>query len=482
MTGLLAAFLLPALLGVAAVNAVSPAPLGFGRAGDWTLKGLLGIGAGVAIASALYFLLLLVAGPGAFALLLCEGVLVAGLLLVTRRRQSHANVFVPDATPLRWLTWLLALAFVLAACRSVAEFYAVTAAQPHGDWDAWAVWNLRARFLLTPQWRDAFTPALGWSQIDYPLLLPAWIAHAWRVAGTQTLLAPALTAAMFTFATLALLVSSVAMLRSRSHGLIAGLLLLGCVGFLHAGTMQYADVPFSFYFLATLVVLALEDRSDRPRPDLLLLAGAFVGMAAWTKNEGQALLLAVTLSLVGAKLLARGSAAAVKTAGWLIAGALPFLLLAFVVRSVLADGTTWVPGPRAILHSQWLLSPARYQVVAAAMWAESGRIGGSLGRLIPWLLLAYAAVVGPRVERGKLFLWVGLATLALMIGAVALVYGTSPFDLDWQLRTSLSRLACQWLPSILFLYFLLLDTPERLVAGRLHQEADESFGAIAKRQ
>src|SRR5262249_40595038 len=59
---------------------------------------------------------------------------------------------------------------------------------PYGRWDAWAIWNLHAKFLAAPSaaWRGMFDAALGWSQPDYPLLLPSAVARGWTFAGSAT--------------------------------------------------------------------------------------------------------------------------------------------------------------------------------------------------------------------------------------------------------------------------------------------------------
>src|SRR5579871_5924244 len=70
---------------------------------------------------------------------------------------------------------------------------------PHGDWDAWAIWNLRARFFYRggEQWTAAFSPLLSWSHPDYPLLIPGAVARGWTYAGRETMLVPWLIACLF---------------------------------------------------------------------------------------------------------------------------------------------------------------------------------------------------------------------------------------------------------------------------------------------
>src|SRR5688572_29095539 len=76
--------------------------------------------------------------------------------------------------------------------------------QPHGEWDAWAIWNLHARFLFRggEHWRDMFTGELFWSHTDYPFLLPAVLAGGWTLAGEETTTVPMFFTFLFTIATI----------------------------------------------------------------------------------------------------------------------------------------------------------------------------------------------------------------------------------------------------------------------------------------
>ena len=83
-------------------------------------------------------------------------------------------------------------------------------ASPHGDWDAWAIWNQHARFLFRGGGSDAWRAflAINWSQPDYPLLLPASVARVWAYAGHESTLGPALIAIVFGIASVALVVTA----------------------------------------------------------------------------------------------------------------------------------------------------------------------------------------------------------------------------------------------------------------------------------
>ena len=97
-----------------------------------------------------------------------------------------------------------------------------TARLPHGEWDAWAVWNLKARFLLrgAEDWTALFSPALP--HPGYPLMLPGTVARLWMWLGTETPATGAWVAATFTYATPVVSTGAVAALRGWGPELLTG--------------------------------------------------------------------------------------------------------------------------------------------------------------------------------------------------------------------------------------------------------------------
>ena len=70
--------------------------------------------------------------------------------------------------------------------------------EPNGEWDAFAVWNLQARFLYRGSagaWTNIFDPAV--TNGGYPLLLPGLVNGAWTVVGDERPIVPALLAIGF---------------------------------------------------------------------------------------------------------------------------------------------------------------------------------------------------------------------------------------------------------------------------------------------
>src|SRR5271169_4973958 len=264
---------------------------------DLLLQASMSVGFGLGIFSADFFVARVFGVSNLLAVdLLVFAVLLVALFLIrtlappiSDLSQSKAKLEAPG-----WLHRILTVAFAIALCAALYAALMRMFAHPHGDgWDAFAIWNLHARFLFRggPHWRDGFSPLIPSSHPDYPLLLPAAAAHFWTYLGRDDPRVPAVISLLFTFSTVGLLFSALSILRGRTPALLGGLALLATPFFIEQGSSQYADVPLSFFFLATITLLSLQDHgsgdpSASRSPGLLVSAGLACGLAISTKNEG----------------------------------------------------------------------------------------------------------------------------------------------------------------------------------------------------
>ncbi len=213
-------------------------------------------------------------------------VVIALALGAARQESGHAARLGHRRVPA--VPWYLTALFVLAIVLALTMFLGAVGYNPHGDEGAWSIWNLRARFLFRAGafWRDAFSSDLAWTHPDYPLLLPGAGGSVLEAQpGRNPPTRPSPIAFLFSLGTAGLLVSALGALRGKAHALLAGTILLGTASFIALSAALYGDVPLSFYILATLALICLQDR----HPDNLrfsALAGLMAGFAAWTRNEG----------------------------------------------------------------------------------------------------------------------------------------------------------------------------------------------------
>lgn len=447
MTGLAWAWglLLPVALGWAVARCLAPAcprglALALGAALGPALTSLPRVGWVVAIGA-----------PGAAAVA-GEAVLLAALLALARRRAGAADLAAASAPP--WTRQERALACVLALVlvAFLATFAAEAVVSPHGAWDAWSIWNLRARALARcgGDWalvlhavpEPAYHP-------DYPLAVPGAVARLWSLVG-ESRAAPMLLGLQAALAGAALVGAAVTGARGRAAGLLAAAVVLAAPTWARHAAGQLADVPLATTWATALALLVRAERD----PAALALAGLAAGLAAWTKNEG---LVACVAVIAGAALLAgrTGGLAA-------LAGATPALLAV-----ALHQATT---PTNDLLVAQGADTPARL-LVAGRWW----QVVTALGATALWLwpapaLAAYVPAVGLRPRPappapGPRATRVVAGLVAAQLAAYVLAYVTSPWDLTWHLRTSSERVLLHAWPAAVLLALLVARAPDGAVAS-----------------
>lgn len=350
---------------------------------------------------------------------------------------------------------LTVVAFVAATAFAVLGFVGQYLTEPHGDWDAWGIWNMRARgvFRAGEDWRVAFNPA--YMHADYPLLLPMGNARCWTYLGAERVGTPIIAGVVFTLASIGLLAAGVGRLRGENQGLLAGLALLGTVSFLEQGGSQYADVPLAFFFLAAVLLSAIHDVSPSRPGGLLFLAGLAVGLAAWTKNEGMLMALAWLVARSVVAWRRGGGREVARQWAFAAAGAVPVLVVVALFKYSLAPANDLVSGQAA--GSGWtrLANPMRWVLIA----------GGTI-RAIVASLRAHVIILplcwfflGKARDYPRLALGGAMATIGLVLAGYLAVYLTTPHDVTWHMKTSADRLLMQVWPAMLLVLFLNLGDP-----------------------
>jgi Dolichyl-phosphate-mannose-protein mannosyltransferase len=452
--GLGLALALAAALGIIAVRLLR------GADDEWFLDLFLGVGCGLGMTSAAWFVWLVLFDPPGTSLLMVEAAALVGLalLLVVRRRPANSSPQGIDGRPPR----LLLAALVVIVGSSLVAFVVTFLGEPHGHWDAAQIWNLRARFFVRggEHWRDAFALNFPGTHADYPLLLPVSVARCWNIIGNETPLAPATIALLFTLATAGALGALVGALRGATAGVLAALALLGTSTFIRVGLGQIADVPLGFYILAAVGLVCLHDRTGDGRPGELMLAGLMAGFAAWTKNEGLLFLVCFFGAWLFTRLRGPGVKQTIQELAYLLIGLLPAALLLAYFKIVLAPPNDLVEGQAAQSLVKRLTDPARYATIGSAFLWELLYIGPGAVVVLGAALVLLGRV--PRESRPSAAL-PGLVTALMLLGYFA-VYATTPYDVYWHLRTSLHRLYMQLWPLALLWYFLTVATPKEAAA------------------
>ena len=443
----------------------------------WSLHNIflfsLGAGLGIGIASCCYFLCLAVIGPS-LAMLVFLAVIVAGAAMVLAWKTASGGGELEWAagppTP-RYLTGFLFLAAAIAA----AMFAIRSLNMPSGEWDAWSIWNLKALFLFRGGefWKDAFSTQIPTSHPDFPLLVPAIVAMCWTLARGESIAVPIAIAFLFILGAAGLLISSTGILRGKTPAFLAGTVLLATSSFVQLGAMQYADVPLSFFILAALALLCLQDRfPDDSR--FSMAAGLTAGFAPWTKNEGWLFLVALLLArLIAIRRFGKQPGSSRQFLR-LAAAALPPVAIAAFFKLRLAPPNDWFAQKTTDLVAH-ITTFARWMFTIEGFVKMAMLFGGFL---LPMALALglYAFLVRFRVEeRDRL----PLATLVLTLGLTLLgefgAYVLLPPDVVTQLNVSLERLFMQLWPSALLAFFLAANPPQ-LITLPAHADTKAKSG------
>lgn len=454
----------------------------------WSLHNILlfslAAGTGAGIASCIYFLALLLAGPSLAVLASATGAFVAIALLLGFLARRPGTVFeVAEGPP---VPRYLILVFAGAVALALIMFLGAVIYNPHGDEAAWSIFNLRARFLFRAgdAWRIAFSPDLAWSQLDYPLLVPSLVAMCWKIAGGESTSAAIGVAFLFAVGTAGILIATLAVLRGKLQALLAGTLLLATASFVALAASLYGDIPLSFYIVSALALLCLQDRFPSD-PRFSILAGLMAGFAAWSRNEG--LIFVVALLIARSFALARSHrrAAILPELLRLLAGTAAPLAVVLVFKTRVAPPSPYfsVPGSVLLKHAadagRWI---TLIEGVVIALF--------TFGRfLIPIVLVLalYAYLVRFRPEclgrdsRDRASLITIAVALPITLGVQLLIDLLYDANLPLEIGTSGERIIMQLWPAAVLAFFAAANSPQ-LEALKPAARKAKARAAAAKNQ
>lgn len=425
------------------------------RSGDSGLSGAPFIGAsflaGMAAVSLQMFLYSLAGVPFRPALISLPWIaFVAVVFFVLKRPRAQKG---PEKERFGILCY--ALLAVIAAQAAYAFAYALTL--PLFGWDAWFIWFYKARaFYLDGAVSGEFLSGqTRYHHGDYPLLVPLAAAWMYSAAGSADEALGKLLWPLQLLSLLSIMYFAVSKVADRRTGLLfAALLSLVPVVAMHSGGLPvkigelysgdfvgYADLLLSACFLAAgalFYLYALEGRAP-----LLIFSALFLGIGAWTKNEGLTFALFGVL-LFGAYRLRQGRGGARDALAMALTAA------AFIVPWALFKGSFGI-------GSEYVENLSA-EVVASNLW-KLGVILKTLGRMVfsnielyslCWWAYAISVLANWRgLAAGRLLILHAL--MAAQLSAYVLVYVISPAPVDWHVTTSADRLLLHLIPLAVFI-------------------------------
>jgi hypothetical protein len=379
----------------------------------------------------------------ASALLVAVAAAFVQLFLYLKRRIPQASVTLGGP----WMTlFLVVMGFVGYWTFEDAETV------PHGGWDAWAIWNLHARFLYrggSNHWKDLFANGLGWSHNEYPLLVPALVNGIWTIGGSEQTIVPAILSKVFAFLAVGIICTATSTVSRDQRGWLVGLIFLAMPSFLSYSSAQMADIPLGVYILATVVFLRFAETWRELRTSMLVLAGLSAGFAAWTKNEGLPFIIVVFLTCCVTAVVRRAWRGLGRDLMNIGLGVAPIFIL-FLSFKLFLSPPTDIQLDAAAVHR--LTDFGRYRQIAvffAKTFAGFGDVSGGINPAI--LLGVYVLLFLPPKMKFK---WSSLSLLLLPLTSLAIyfiVYVITPYDLSWHLNTSFDRLLLHLWPVTVFI-------------------------------
>lgn len=344
----------------------------------------------------------------------------------------------------------LTLDWILLAVATLFGAYVVLRQidlMPHGDWDAWAIWNVHARMMFRdgPNWLTSIAET---EHADYPLLTPAYTVRLWRYLADDIPVVASLPSLILGVACVALLSS---LLNEARRGLVArtaAIILVSTPFWLNRVASQMADVPLAYYFLGATGLLALAARPREDKRILIGVAGFLAASAAWTKNEGLLFLCACMAGLVVQDRPLHLKSIWHRLRPFACGAALPFVAVA-AYKLVAPMGNDLVSNQGLSITAQRLMDLQRYRDILSFSGPRLLEFG--LWTVHPGLL--FAALVGALGVKGltaRQDFAVALRILVMMGAGYFFVYVTSPHSLlEFHLPSSLDRLLIHLLPMAL---------------------------------
>lgn len=457
-------FILPFLVGSAIIVALFPE---YSLSGvGLILTGCIGTGIGLGITSCTAFLwLVFFTQPGGYYLIaeLCLAIFLV-LFAIYRSGYAKNTIEIEPASPpdsnIGTIGWLKSIFLILMIAFVASFILKAYFERPHGAWDAWAIWNYRARWLLMggSQWTYAFSYMNAADSPDYPLLVTGSVFRMWSILGTDHVAIPVMVAGVLAVGSILIIFSSLAILRGENQGYLAALFMLITTRFLNSATYQYGDAPLAFFILSTIVLFSLKDHYPNLSFRLLFLAGLTASCAAWTKNEGLLFLVLIILIRFIGEIRRHNWLAILKQFFYFCLGmsfvlsTLIYFKLSFAIANDLVNKTNLKK------LSVYLFDIDRYLEVLLGM---TKKIFAFNDHIIS-LLIIYFLISG--VARSS-FVKKGIAShvllMSLMLGGYFFSYFISPFNLEWHVKASMSRLIVQLWPTGIFLFFYCVRGPEK---------------------
>lgn len=307
---------------------------------------------------------------------------------------------------------------------------AVILSDKYGTWDAWAMWNMHAKYLAEPDYWTNLFKNKDFAHTDYPLLLPSNIAFYCRIVGIEYL-----QTISYCFHLLITMLIPVLIFTETKHRNIIfsaiGLYWLSTnVNHLTITSFQLADTLVALFTLIAVVAVDYIETDRR----YATVTTSMLGLSMFTKNEG-ALISLLFLAFYYKPLLKKTN---IKYA--IIGIALPILAL-LVFKIVYAPHNDIISAQGSSTLNK-LTDWSRYNIVLTAFRKHINEYYYAIACLFALHFLL--RIIGRKTPDKRLLF------ILSILSCYVVVYVITPQDLEWHINTSINRLVHQMIPTTIY--------------------------------
>lgn len=404
---------------------------------DPCLRIFLGGGLGLGISAQITFYTLIIFDQLNKSVVVILHILLLAFLIVPSyfsSKKTRLNLFFTEKINPQDFLLLGIISLVFIPIDIYAQLY------PMGGWDAWSVWNLKAKFIFSGEdrWKNMLDPVLWRSSPHYPLLLPLINVWGWSFLSAPAAVGPLIVSILFTLLTAGTLIFGLKPQTGPMAALVSGLLLLCLAYFVQLATSQYCDIVFAFYLLAGII--ALKNACQQENKSFAFLAGLFLGFLSFAKSEGVlAMLILAGLSIFYLR--------DKKLWGPLFLGSLVTSLPTLIFERFFSPGNqTFING---LVSSTQPSDMYRLKMIFAFLWANlnSQKWNGL------WAVLAVGLIFSKGRCFQREFTIIPLFLLVYLSLIFAYYYINTYFKIAWWMQVTLDRIFLGILPVIIFWIF-----------------------------
>lgn len=415
------------------------------------LKAALAISVGFGISAYLTFAIFIIFKHYSATALIGAHFFLLGFLVIVNRsilRAPRLANFTTIFSFKNWKWWTIAAGLSWTVYFMVIYFQAIM--HPFGEWDAWALYNLKLKFFLlsADPLRDILQNLHWHTQPDYPLGLPLFNVWSFSISGAGHRYVPLMTSVFFTMSCGIILYCGLKEFINGKIAFFVSCLMLAHPYYIFFATGQYADIILSVFLLSSIIAIFAMIRAQDKH--FTLVCGMIIGMMTFIKNEGivMAVLLTAAVTLYLLLSSTRDKSSRHLIIRQFIIGVFLTAVIAAIFKIFLApanrdmmSGMVWEKLSFLNLQGLSLIMQALWTEITDKRWCYI------------WYLIFFMIVFGfPKFFRKENKL-LTLFFLTYFIILIVIYLTTMNFDLSWRLEHTLRRIFFLLLPSILFFCF-----------------------------